>query len=65
MTIINRGVNPIMLQLYDMAGRGIWTVEAVLGTYQIPTYRLTRGPYYLLITDQINKNKTRQLIMKL
>jgi hypothetical protein len=65
MTIVNRGANPIMLQLYDMAGRGIWTVESVLGTYQIPTYRLTRGPYYLLITDQINKNKTRQLIMKL
>jgi hypothetical protein len=65
LTIVNRGINPIMLQLYDMAGRGILTVESVSGTYQVLTYKLTRGPYYLLITDQINKNKTRLLIMKL
>jgi hypothetical protein len=65
LTVINKGVNPILLQVYDMAGRRMLTVESVTGIYILPTYRLNRGPYYLLITDQINKNKTRLLIEKL
>jgi hypothetical protein len=65
LTIVNKGANPIMLQLYDMAGRGIQTIVSISRTYQLLTSRLARGPYYILITDEKTKNKTRQLVLKL
>ena len=63
--IVNKGANPIMVQIYDVTGRGLQTIESISGSYQLLTSQLARGPYYILITDKITKNKTRQLLLKL
>jgi len=65
LTIENNGANPVMIQLYDVTGRSLQTIQSISSTYLLLTAQLARGPYYILITDQVTKNKTRRLVLKL
>lgn len=63
--VVNDGLDPIQIQLFDMTGRRITSIDNISRDYEINTQLLSRGCYIALILDDVTNNKSRRLLVKL
>ena len=63
-TIANQTIHPITVQVFDIQGRLVTTIQGLTGTYQFNCANLTKGAYVVYVTDESTKSKTRKLILK-
>ena len=62
--ITNKSNNPIRVQLYDMLGKHLTTVQNIIGVYNLRVGQFKQAYYIIVVTDETTKKQKRRLLVK-
>ena len=65
LTIVATSGSTVTIQVFDLSGRQLLVLQGVTGPVTVDVSHWAKGPYVVLVTDEVTKEKVRKLFLRL
>jgi hypothetical protein len=65
LNIVATSGTTVTIQLFDLLGNQLWARQGVTGPVTVDVSHWAKGPYVVLVTDEVTRQRTRKLFLRL